>query len=76
MIQFLEESKKMGLELPGLELAKSLYDKTKELGYGRLGTQALYIALKEISENQTNSVYDKEVIAVIIIELFLLRGIQ
>ena len=43
------EAEKMGLKLPGLSLAKELYEKTQELGFGRLGTQALYLALREIS---------------------------
>ena len=44
----ISEAEKMNLKLPGLELAKNLYDKTKELGHGRLGTQALILALKEL----------------------------
>ncbi|MGI9535246.1 MAG: NAD-binding protein [Thermodesulfobacteriota bacterium] len=43
------EAEKMNIKLPGLQLAKSLYEKTKEMGHGRLGTQALYLALNEIS---------------------------
>ena len=43
------EAEKMNIKLPGLELAKSLYEKTAELGHGRLGTQALYLALKDLS---------------------------
>lgn len=46
----LSESERMNLDLPGLKLAKSLYEKTAELGYGRLGTQALYLALKDNSK--------------------------
>jgi len=45
----IEESTRMGLKLPGLELAKSLYDKVKNMGYGKKGTQALMLALEEIS---------------------------
>ena len=48
----ISETEKMNISLPGLELAKELYDKTMELGHGRLGTQALYLALKDISENK------------------------
>lgn len=38
----LEEAEKMGLELPGLQLAKQLYDQLQESGEGESGTQALY----------------------------------
>ncbi|MBM4764335.1 NAD(P)-dependent oxidoreductase [Bacillus sp. B15-48] len=38
----LEEAEKMGLEMPGLSLAHSLYKKLQATGYGDLGTQALY----------------------------------
>ena len=46
----LAECERMELDLPGLKLSSSLYKKTQELGYGRLGTQALFLALREISE--------------------------
>ena len=45
------ECKRMNLDLPGLNLSMELYEKTRGLGYGKLGTQALFLALKEISEN-------------------------
>ncbi|MEE9193481.1 MAG: NAD(P)-dependent oxidoreductase [Thermodesulfobacteriota bacterium] len=45
------ECKRMNLDLPGLKLSIELYEKTRDLGYGKLGTQALFLALKEISEN-------------------------
>jgi len=45
------ECKRMNLDLPGLNLSMELYEKTRDLGYGKLGTQALFLALKEISEN-------------------------
>lgn len=38
----IESAEKMGLELPGLALAKSLYDKLAQSGYEYDGTQALY----------------------------------
>jgi len=47
----LSEAERMNLDLPGLKLAKELYEKTSGFGYGKLGTQALYLALKELSEN-------------------------
>jgi len=37
----LEEADKMGLQLPGLTLAKSLYEELMEEGYAENGTQAL-----------------------------------
>ncbi len=45
------ECKRMNLDLPGLKLSMELYEKTRDLGYGKLGTQALFLALKEISGN-------------------------
>ena len=45
----LEESRRMKLQLPGLELANRLYRKVQELGHGRCGTHALMLALKNIS---------------------------
>jgi len=45
------ECKRMNLDLPGLKLSMELYEKTRDLGFGKLGTQALFLALKEISEN-------------------------
>jgi 3-hydroxyisobutyrate dehydrogenase len=38
----LEEAEKMGLDLPGLSLARSLYEKLEAAGLGDSGTQALY----------------------------------
>lgn len=38
----LESAEEMGLELPGLKLAKSLYDKLAQNGYELDGTQSLY----------------------------------
>ena len=43
----LEEARAMNLNLPGLELARRLYEKTKQAGHGRKGTQALLLALRE-----------------------------
>jgi len=40
------EAEMMGLELPGLSLAKSLYEKTRDIGHGKSGTQALLLALE------------------------------
>ncbi len=38
----IEESEILGINLPGLQLAKSLYDELAEKGYENKGTQALY----------------------------------
>lgn len=43
----LSESEMMELNLPGLSLAKSLYEKVSDMGMGQNGTQALLLALKE-----------------------------
>jgi len=45
----LEESKRMGLCLPGLALAHQLYLAVKAQGYGRNGTHALQLALSQIA---------------------------
>ena len=45
----LEESKRMGLSMPGLALAHQLYLSLVALGHGRDGTQALQLALASMS---------------------------
>jgi 3-hydroxyisobutyrate dehydrogenase len=45
----LAEARRMKLELPGLALAKRLYETLQEQGLGRKGTQALALALARIS---------------------------
>src|SRR5436190_13534418 len=45
----LDESKKMGISMPGLALAHQLYLALQAQGYGRKGTQALMLALEHIS---------------------------
>lgn len=40
------EAEAMHLDLPGLSLAKSLYEKVSDIGYGKSGTQALLFALE------------------------------
>jgi 3-hydroxyisobutyrate dehydrogenase len=45
----LEEVRRMGLQLPGLQLAHDLYRRVQALGYGRKGTQALYLALEQMT---------------------------
>ena len=45
----LEESRQMGLALPGLALAQQLYLALQAAGHGRDGTQALVLALANLS---------------------------
>jgi 3-hydroxyisobutyrate dehydrogenase len=45
----LEEARKMDLSLPGLALANQLYIALKAQGHGRSGTQALMLALAQMS---------------------------
>jgi 3-hydroxyisobutyrate dehydrogenase len=45
----LKESARMGLFLPGLALAHQLYLAVKAQGHGKLGTQALMLALEQMS---------------------------
>ena len=46
----LREGKRMGLALPGLELAERLYREVAALGHGRSGTQALILALDRLAQ--------------------------
>lgn len=46
----LEESKRMGLALPGLTLVHQLYQAVQTLGHGRSGTHALILALEDLSK--------------------------
>jgi 3-hydroxyisobutyrate dehydrogenase len=48
----LEECGRMGLSLPGLDLAHRLYQTVEQLGHGRSGTQALILALESLSREQ------------------------
>lgn len=43
----LDEASRMGIELPGLERAKKLYDELQEAGYGDEGTQAVVRSYKK-----------------------------
>jgi 3-hydroxyisobutyrate dehydrogenase len=45
----LEETKRMGLALPGLALANQLYLAVQAQGWGRKGTHALMLALEQLS---------------------------
>jgi 3-hydroxyisobutyrate dehydrogenase len=48
----LAESRKMKLSLPGLALAEQLYRAVEAQGYGRKGTQALLLALAQLSATE------------------------
>ena len=50
----LDESKKMGLSLPGLALVHQLYLAVQAQGHGRLGTHALTLALEQMSGGTTD----------------------
>lgn len=45
----LEEATRIGLTLPGLTLVHGLYQRVQALGHGRSGTQALLLALEDLS---------------------------
>jgi 3-hydroxyisobutyrate dehydrogenase len=45
----LAEAERMNLSLPGVGLAKQLYEAVRAQGYGRKGTQALLLALESLS---------------------------
>ncbi|MFA7671528.1 MAG: NAD(P)-dependent oxidoreductase [Sphaerochaetaceae bacterium] len=45
----LEESESMGIKLPGLALVRELYQVLVEQGSGKLGTQALVLALEKLT---------------------------
>ncbi len=44
------EIKMMGVQLPGLALAASLYEKLNAMGHGKSGTQALLLALEDTND--------------------------
>lgn len=48
----LAEAERMNLCLPGLALAKQLYEAVRAQGYGRKGTQALMLALEHLANIQ------------------------
>jgi 3-hydroxyisobutyrate dehydrogenase len=45
----LEEAKAMGMDIPGLQLAESLYSRLSALGEDESGTQALYKYYQQFS---------------------------
>ena len=58
----LEESKRLGLSLPGLALAHQLYLAVQAQGYGKKGTHALMLALEKLSgiERSASSAEEKK----------------
>jgi 3-hydroxyisobutyrate dehydrogenase len=51
----LEESKRMGLVLPGLSLVHQLYQTVQALGHGRSGTHALMLALEALAQSHVSA---------------------
>ena len=50
----LDEARNMNLSLPGLALVHQLYIAVRAQGHGRLGTQALMLALEQMSGVEIN----------------------
>ena len=48
----LAEAERMNLCLPGLALAKQLYEAVRAQGYGRKGTHALMLALEQHQQRE------------------------
>lgn len=48
----LEEAKNVNLELPTLKLIESLYEEVQKQGKGKMGTQALYLALEKMNKKE------------------------
>lgn len=46
----LDECRRMNLKLPGLTMVHSLYQQAQQMGHGRKGTQALFLALDELNK--------------------------
>lgn len=51
----LEEAHRLQLNLPGLQLGHDLYRRVQELGHGRKGTHALYLALDDLATGAADS---------------------
>ncbi len=51
----LEESKRIGLVLPGLTLVHQLYQTVQTLGHGRSGTHALMLALEALAQTHVSA---------------------
>lgn len=55
----LDEAGRLGLAMPGLALARQLYEAVRAQGHGRLGTQALLLALESLSGRRDSTVPDR-----------------
>ena len=51
----LDEARRLDLALPGLALVNQLYLALKAQGHGRLGTQALMLALEQLSNTEVKT---------------------
>lgn len=51
----LDEAHRLGLALPGLALVHQLYQAVKAQGHGKLGTQALMLALEQLSNTEVKT---------------------
>jgi 3-hydroxyisobutyrate dehydrogenase len=49
----ISECDRMGIGLPGLELARRLYDEVVRSGGGQLGTQALFMAMEKMTSTKS-----------------------
>jgi 3-hydroxyisobutyrate dehydrogenase len=49
----LEEAKNVNLDLPTLKLVESLYEEVQKQGNGKMGTQALYLALEKMNKKES-----------------------
>ena len=70
----LEESRRMGLKMPGLEMAEQLYKMAAADGPGRKGTQSLILALAKTLERRLAEVGMSSIDA--ITRSFLLRSLH
>ncbi|MGD1821081.1 MAG: NAD(P)-dependent oxidoreductase [Pleomorphochaeta sp.] len=51
----IDECEKLSINLPTLKLVEQLYEQLQKDGKGKLGTQALILALRELNKNNTRS---------------------
>jgi 3-hydroxyisobutyrate dehydrogenase len=51
----LEECQQLGIDLPGVTLAKTLYERLQSMGHGRSGTQALLLAVRAMQVGQDDA---------------------
>ena len=51
----LDEARRLNIDLPGLALVHQLYLALKDQGHGKLGTQALMLALEQLANNEVKT---------------------